>query len=85
MYAKGKGYLDLPALLKVPPEKRPRGKYCRYHNDHNHNTKGCIHLKNDIERLIKHDHLKRFVDLPPAPEGEKPEKERKARTLEPHP
>ncbi|GAV58422.1 LOW QUALITY PROTEIN: hypothetical protein CFOL_v3_01956, partial [Cephalotus follicularis] len=43
-------------------------KYCRYHHDHGHETEEYKHLKNQIEDLIRKDHLRKYVDKD-APQG----------------
>ena len=48
-----KGYLSHALGIKVAPEKRNQNKYCQYHGGHGHDTEECIHLKNDIEKLIQ--------------------------------
>lgn len=62
MYAKREGYLSYAPKMKAGPEKRNRNTYCHYHNDHGHDTEECMQLKNDIEDLIKRDHLRRYID-----------------------
>ena len=36
-------------------------KYCRFHKDHDHYTKDCRDLKEQIEELIRKRKLQRFV------------------------
>lgn len=43
-------------------ERRNKGKYCRFHKDHRHDTDECHDLKNQIENLIQQGKLKRFVE-----------------------
>jgi hypothetical protein len=38
-----------------------RGKYCDFHEQADHYTKGCIALKLLIEELIKNDKLNQFL------------------------
>ena len=42
-----------PGKLTTNPDKRSKDKYCRFHRDHDHNTKDCYDLKRQIEELIK--------------------------------
>jgi len=44
MYANKEGYLSHPL---ISPRRKGTNKYCRYHEDHGHDTE-CIYLKNDI-------------------------------------
>ena len=37
--------LTWPGKLKGEPNKRPRDKYCRFHQDHDHDTSKCYDLK----------------------------------------
>ncbi|VFQ66887.1 unnamed protein product [Cuscuta campestris] len=37
------------------------GKWCSYHRKNDHYTKDCYTLKNEMARLIRRGHLKRFV------------------------
>ncbi|CAA0819559.1 Unknown protein, partial [Striga hermonthica] len=50
-----------PATRFEGPTKPRSGRYCRFHRDYGHNTEDCIHLKDEIERLIRAEHLKEFV------------------------
>ena len=36
-------------------------KYCEFHIDHGHQTDDCIQLKKEVEFLIRHGHLRRYV------------------------
>ncbi|RRT50280.1 hypothetical protein B296_00027525 [Ensete ventricosum] len=61
-----------PNPLRIWPEEHDRGCYCRFHRDYDHDTK-CYNLKNQIEDLIRHSHLGRYVRKPyepsPRPKG----------------
>ncbi|VFQ79942.1 unnamed protein product [Cuscuta campestris] len=37
------------------------GKWCAYHHENDHNTEDCYTLKNEMARLIRRCHLKKFV------------------------
>ena len=47
--------------MKMDLAKRDMTKYCEFHRDHGHRTDDCIHLKNEIEFLIRRGHLRRYV------------------------
>ena len=36
-------------------------KYCEFQRDHGHRKDDCIQLKKEIEFLIHHGHLRRYV------------------------
>lgn len=38
-----------------------KSKYYRFYQDHDHNTKDCIQLRNNIEDLIQHVYLRKYV------------------------
>ncbi|GAV59530.1 LOW QUALITY PROTEIN: hypothetical protein CFOL_v3_03061, partial [Cephalotus follicularis] len=66
--------IQWPALLRSPADKRDSNEYCRYHRDHGHDTEECMHLKNQIEDLIRKGHLKKYVDRD-APQGRRERRE----------
>ncbi|KAL8491560.1 hypothetical protein ACS0TY_023235 [Phlomoides rotata] len=37
------------------PTKLKSDKFCHFRNDYGHNTNGCFHLRDEIERLFKMD------------------------------
>ncbi|RRT51759.1 hypothetical protein B296_00049609 [Ensete ventricosum] len=43
--------------MKSQPEDWDRRRYCRFHHDYGHDMKECYNLKNQIEDLIRHNHL----------------------------
>ena len=47
--------------LKGDLNKRPRNKYCRFHQDHGHDTFKCYDLKRQIKALIKQGKLQWFI------------------------
>ena len=60
--------------MKTDPAKRDLTKYCEFHRDHEHRTDDCIQPRKEIEYLIRHGHLRRFMAskgwdqaLPPSP------------------
>lgn len=47
------GILDHPAKMLSPLEERNKGKYCRFHKDHGHDTEQYNELKKAIGNAIK--------------------------------
>ena len=45
MQIKDEGALTFPGKLKGDPNKRSRDKYCRFHQDHDHDIANCYDLK----------------------------------------
>ncbi|XP_075645690.1 uncharacterized protein LOC142616796 [Castanea sativa] len=62
MQIKDEENLAFPGKLKGDPNRRPRDKYCRFHQDHGHDTADCYDLKQQIEALIRRGRLQRFVN-----------------------
>ncbi|XP_027122264.1 uncharacterized protein [Coffea arabica] len=50
-----------PRPLVGDNSRRDQGLYYAYHRDVGHDTEDCRHLKKDIEKLIRRDHLGQFV------------------------
>ncbi|CAA0823046.1 Unknown protein, partial [Striga hermonthica] len=50
-----------PQTRKDGPTNPKSNLYCRFHKDYGHNTDDSKHLKDEIERLIKAGHLKKFI------------------------
>ena len=53
--------LRWPEKLRAPPHKRNKATWCRFHQDHGHETEQCYALKDEIERLIGQGMLRRFL------------------------
>ncbi|RWV89210.1 hypothetical protein GW17_00048646 [Ensete ventricosum] len=51
----------------IMSEDRDRQHYYRFHRDYGHDTEECYDLKNQIEDLIHHGHLDRYVRKPREP------------------
>ncbi|XP_050240950.1 uncharacterized protein LOC126689815 [Quercus robur] len=54
-------YLKWPRPLHSTPNVRDKNKYYRFHKDHDHNTKDCRDLKEQIEELIRKGKLQKYV------------------------
>ncbi|XP_010246623.1 PREDICTED: uncharacterized protein LOC104589871 [Nelumbo nucifera] len=50
-----------PKKMKRNPKRGNPKKYCKYHRDTGHDTEDCYDLKNEIEPLIRHGHLKEYM------------------------
>ena len=50
-----------PKPMRSHPERRNKGKYCRFHKDHERDIDDCHDLKDQIENLIQQGKLKRFM------------------------
>ncbi|RWV86704.1 hypothetical protein GW17_00051368 [Ensete ventricosum] len=61
------GFLKAPTPMRTWFEERDRGCYYRFHRNYDHDTKECYNLKNQIEDLIRQDHLDRYVRKPREP------------------
>ncbi|GJT33390.1 hypothetical protein Tco_0923809 [Tanacetum coccineum] len=48
-----KGKFKTPPPMTTPIEKRNNNKFCEFHEEVGHNTDECMHLKRQIEELIK--------------------------------
>ena len=58
----GRGLLRNPRPLQTDRSKRDATKYCHFHKDIGHDTKDCIQLRDQIERLVRDGHLREFVE-----------------------
>ena len=54
-------FLRWPTQIKSDPATRDNTKYCEFHRDYGHHTNNCIQLKREIEYLIQHGYLRRFI------------------------
>ncbi|XP_028119485.1 uncharacterized protein LOC114316974 [Camellia sinensis] len=57
--------LKWPQPLRSPSNRRDQSKYCRFHQDHDHNTEECVNLKDQVESLIRQGRLSRFTAARP--------------------
>ncbi|XP_058103418.1 uncharacterized protein LOC131246985 [Magnolia sinica] len=58
---RGEKLLNWPICMRANPNHRDKRKYCRFHQDHGHNTADCVDLKAEIEALIRKGHLRRYT------------------------
>nr|XP_023911372.1 uncharacterized protein LOC112022985 [Quercus suber] len=59
MQIKNEGALTFPRKLKGYPNNRSRDRYCRFHQDHSHDTADCYDLKQQIEAVIRQGKLQK--------------------------
>ena len=59
-------FLRWPTQMKSDLTTRDNTRYCEFHRDYGHLTDDCIQLKKEIEYLIRHGYLRRFI----APENQ---------------
>ena len=52
--------------MKSDPATRDNTRYCEFHRDYGHRTDDCIHLRKEIEYLIRRRYLRHFI----APKGQ---------------
>ena len=55
-----RGILTTPPKIKGPSNIKDMFKYYRYHHENRHETNDCQALKDEVERLIRHGHLREF-------------------------
>ncbi|GMN58358.1 hypothetical protein TIFTF001_027459 [Ficus carica] len=53
-------YLSRLEPLRSNPTKRNQSKYCRFHGECDHQMVECVDLKDEIERLIRNEHLQEY-------------------------
>ena len=58
---KDEHYLKWPRPLHSSPHVHDKKKYCRFHEDHDHNTEDCKDLKEQIEELIRKEKWQKYV------------------------
>ena len=63
-------FLRWPTQMKSDPATRDNTRYCEFHRDYEHRTDGCIQLKKEIEYLIRHGYLRRFIAFENQPQNQ---------------
>ncbi|GJY82145.1 reverse transcriptase domain-containing protein [Tanacetum coccineum] len=58
IFALDKGKFKAPPPMTTPVEKRNHAKFCEFHGEVGHNTDECMHLKKQIEEMLKAGKLK---------------------------
>ncbi|VFQ73945.1 unnamed protein product [Cuscuta campestris] len=60
-HAAQQGLMTYPTYSQKVCNVEDIGKWCAYHRKNDHNTEDCYTLKNEMARLIRRGHLKKFV------------------------
>ncbi|XP_077222103.1 uncharacterized protein LOC143855942 [Tasmannia lanceolata] len=58
---RGKEDLQWPSKMKGTGRKRNTSKYCHFHGDHGQTTDDCYNLKNEVERLVGHGRVDKYL------------------------
>ncbi|GKB25567.1 reverse transcriptase domain-containing protein [Tanacetum coccineum] len=53
IFALDKGKFKAPPPMKTPIEKRNHAKFCEFHGEVGHNIDECMHLRKQIEEMLK--------------------------------
>ncbi|GJS76015.1 reverse transcriptase domain-containing protein [Tanacetum coccineum] len=61
IFALDKGKFKAPPPMTTPVEKRNNNKFCEFHGEVGHNTDECMHLRRQIEELIKNGKLSHVI------------------------
>ncbi|KAL0426871.1 UNVERIFIED_CONTAM: hypothetical protein Slati_2861900 [Sesamum latifolium] len=48
--------------MRENPKRMKSDRYCLFHRDRGHSSEECLHLKDEIEKLIRKVYLKEYVD-----------------------
>ncbi|GJV94323.1 hypothetical protein Tco_1545900 [Tanacetum coccineum] len=61
IFALEKGKFKAPPPMTTPVEKRNHTKFCEFHGEVGHNTDECMHLKKQIEEMLKAGKLSHLI------------------------
>ncbi|GJY36511.1 reverse transcriptase domain-containing protein [Tanacetum coccineum] len=61
IFALDKGKFKAPPPMTTPVEKRNHAKFCEFHGEVGHNTDECMHLKKQIEEMLKAGKLSHLI------------------------
>ncbi|GJV10857.1 reverse transcriptase domain-containing protein [Tanacetum coccineum] len=56
-----KGKFKAPPPMATPVEKRNHAKFCKFHGEVGHSTDKCMHLKKQIEEMLKAGKLSHLI------------------------
>ncbi|XP_010268094.1 PREDICTED: uncharacterized protein LOC104605153 [Nelumbo nucifera] len=54
-------YVRWPPLMRGDPANKNPNMYCHFRRDIGHDTKNCLNLKDEVEKLIRRGYLKQFI------------------------
>nr|GEW86366.1 hypothetical protein [Tanacetum cinerariifolium] len=57
IFALEKGWFKAPPPMTAPVKKQNHAKFCEFHGEVGHNTDECMHLKKQIEEMLKEGKL----------------------------
>ncbi|GJX26137.1 hypothetical protein Tco_0232433 [Tanacetum coccineum] len=76
-----KGKFKAPPSMTTPVEKRSNNKFCEFHEEVGHNTDECMHLKRQIEELLKNGKLSHVIkELKQSSRKDQPKANKKGET-----
>ncbi|GKC63672.1 reverse transcriptase domain-containing protein [Tanacetum coccineum] len=76
-----KGKFKAPPPMTTPVEKRNSNKFCEFHGEVGHNTDECMHLKRQIEELLKNGKLSHVIkELKQSSRKDQPKANKKGET-----
>ncbi|GJS85767.1 hypothetical protein Tco_0752308 [Tanacetum coccineum] len=61
IFALDKGKFKAPPPMTTPVEKKNANKFCEFHGEVRHNTDECMHLRKQIEEILKEGKLSHLV------------------------
>ncbi|GKD01888.1 hypothetical protein Tco_1172162 [Tanacetum coccineum] len=61
IFALDKGKFKAPPPMTTPVEKQNHAKFCEFHGEVGHNTDECMHLKKQIEEMLKAGKLSHLI------------------------
>ncbi|GKB19540.1 hypothetical protein Tco_0853463 [Tanacetum coccineum] len=82
IFALDKGKFKAPPPMTTPVEKRNANKFCEFHGEVGHNTDECMHLRKQIEEMLKAGKLSHLVkEIKQNNEKEQPKVTKKGETV----
>lgn len=61
--------MQRPYLISSSSTIYDKSKYYHFYQDHGHDTKKCIQLRNEIEDLIQHGYLGKYIHREAQPDA----------------